>query len=121
MVDGWGIKCLFVPQALFLNGEQGAQLMNSFTQFAAREGLKLFFVSNADDIGCYAMHVALPLYVLNDLPRWEEAYERFGLFVHSNESGQGDYDPGTGLAWRDYPSLCLKQDPRLPDEQGNVS
>ena len=119
----FGFTYLIIPKTLVINGVQGTQLMNSFTQFAAKKGVKPYFIPNADDIVCYSMYCALPSYALSDLPIWQAAYEnpKYRMFVHSNESGKGLYDPETGLTWLDYPSLCLKQDPREPDEQGNVS
>ena len=119
----FGFTYIIIPQTLVLNGVQGSRLLESFKKFAEKKGVKPYFIPNADDIVCYSMYGALPSYALADLSIWQAAYEnpKYRLYVHSNESGKGIYDPETGLAWLDYPSLCLKQDPREPDERGDVS
>lgn len=119
----FGYINLIIPLTLVTNGEKGPEMKDSFTKFAAKKNMGLYFIPTANEIVCFSMYAALPSYALADLPIWQAAYEnpKYRLFIHSNESGKGLYDPETGLAWLDYPSLCLKQNPREPNEQGVVS
>ena len=114
---------LIVPQNLIYEGETGTALKNCFDSIGESFHAKPYYSANAESIVCYSLYCALPIYALADLDVWEAAYEKPDnrTFVHSNESGKGIYNPETGLAWVDYPSLCLKQDPRKPDSQGNIS
>lgn len=122
-VSGNFFTYLIVPQDLIYQGETGAALKKCFEDIGAEMGATPYFSANAESIVCYSLYCALPAYALADLETWEAAYENPAnrTFIHSNESDTGIYNPETGLRWVDYPSLCLKQDPRLPDSQGKVS
>ena len=114
---------LIIPQNLIYEGETGSALKKCFEEVGKEINATPYFSANAESIVCYSLYCALPAYALADLDAWEAAYENPAnrTFIHSNESGTGIYNPETGLAWLDYPSLCLKQDPRVPDSQGKVS
>ena len=114
---------LIIPQDLIYQGDTGSALKKCFEEIGEQVNAKPYFSANAESIVCYSLYCALPAYALADLETWEAAYENPAnrTFIHSNESDQGIYNPETGLKWVDYPSLCLKQDPRLPDSQGKVS
>ena len=122
-VTGNFFTYLIVPQDLIYQGKTGAALKKCFEDIGAEMGATPYFSANAESIVCYSLYCALPAYALADLETWEAAYENPAnrTFIHSNESDTGIYNPETGLRWIDYPSLCLKQDPRLPDSQGKVS
>lgn len=125
-VSGNFFTYLIVPQDLIFNGETGTALKKCFELIGQQVNATPYFSANAESIVCYSLYCALPVYALADLETWEAAYENPSnrTFIHSNESDKGIYNPNApdyGLRWIDYPSLCLKQDPRLPDSQGKVS
>ena len=120
---GLEYKILVVPNALICSGETGYNLKKCIESACLSCNIMPYFCNEVKDIECYSIAAAIPLYSLADLETWEAAYENtaYRTFIHSNESDTGIYNPETGLRWIDYPSLCLKQDPRLPDSQGKVS
>ena len=114
---------LIIPQVLINAGEQGTQLYNAFQTECAEKNVTIYPSGISDKIVCYSIYNALPFYTLNDLGVWESAYEGAPDFMlHSNESNKGIYNKETGLTWRDYPALLLKQNPRLPSpHDGSIS
>ena len=116
------VKTVLVPSTLTHCGGVGAMLLQALRTYCSAFNVNLTETTLENRITCYCARYALPLYALRDLMQWENAYESTSLqFLHSNESGTGMYDPELGLEWKDYPSLCLARDARLPDMKGRIS
>ena len=116
---------MIIPTALIANGETGKAVDISFQEACRAARIDRFYAGNAQSIVCYSLYMALPTYALSNLEVWENSYEtvikRPDAMIHWNESGTGIYDPDTGLAWKDYPALCLRQDPRERTAQGVIT
>ena len=75
--------------------------------------VKIFTSDVSDKIVFYKLEPSNPLYSLADLEIWENAYESSTLtMIHMNESGRGDFNPETGLEWKNYPSCRCDVDAR---------
>ncbi len=124
---------VFVPAAPFhkqyiiipagiVNSPNGQNILDAFRNTIP--DFKIFTSEETDKITCYCIESGNALYSLADLPIWEQAYENAvgaaTAMIHMNESGRGDFDPETGLEWKNYPSCRSNFDARqahLPIDQ----
>ncbi len=122
--QGREVAYLLVPATL-LNGENGASFADAFTNACAQIGnIQMVRAQGIENkVVCYRFSVAMPLYGLRDIDEWQREYVLGlpGFFAHSNESGEGDYNMQTGLAWENYPEICRQRDPRNELVNGKIS
>ena len=109
--------CVVFPKSV-CTGSNGADICTAFTSSLGSE--VNFYMSDANDkIVFYKLEPSNPLYSLAGLKEWESAYESSSLMmIHMNESGLGDFDPVTGIEWKNYPTCRCNIDVRsLPESQ----
>ena len=107
--------CVILPQNI-CQGPDGSAICTAFTN-ALGSNVNIYMSDVTDKIVFYKLEPSNPLYSLADLPTWENAYETSSLsLIHMNESGRGDFDPKTGLEWKNYPGCRCDVDARaLPE------
>lgn len=109
-------QCYALFPESILNSPDGAAIKTAFTtalSSAANTTVKIFPSTEVDKITFYTLECGHPLYVLKDLAKWEASYnESNHRLIHRNESGTGDFNPETGLAWVNYPHCRTNFDAR---------
>lgn len=114
-------RYLQVPSALF-SGGIGPAVRTALKNACYHHDLTLCESLDVDELVMLTQRSALPIYALSGLEDWEFAYNASSsIGLHRNESGRGDFNPETGLEWRNYPSLTYRRNPRLLDRNGGFS
>lgn len=115
-------RYLLAPAGIFTNNANVQQAFrnacsgnNNRPQIAMQES------AGVDNFVMFTQKGGLPIFAVSELKDWEFEYNRDLRRLHRNESGKEDFDPATGLEWKDYPYLSHERNPRTPDAVGNIS
>lgn len=114
-------RYLLVPSGIFA-GAKGAVVQSAFNTAcnAVTPPIKMQESAGVDSFVLFTQKGGLPIHVIAELDSWEHEYNKDIRRLHRNESGTGDFDPATGLEWKNYPSLSHKRNPRTPDATGAI-
>ena len=118
-------RTILIPQSLML-GQYSAMIRSAFNSCLNVQGAGIGNIGEstiADSIICYQASVGHAMAALQDLPTWENAYEKVpSISMHTcNGQYKNDYSEeyekgttpeertlfGTGLSWLHYPSVNI--------------
>lgn len=115
---------IFLPQTLSV-GKYSTVLIQAFNNEVSAQNSSVLISDMATKIICYQTTVANALYELNDIAKWEAAYEGgYGQDIHLNQGETGPFVEemadtadeterslfGRNLSWSHYPALALNLD-----------
>lgn len=121
---------LVIPAALSQGGGAGIQIAQAL-RAACQPGEMIFESADADGIMMYNCVNELPVYRLNNLKTWEDAYlldvNNYNRGLHGlSPSAEERYEGNLNfyvdrMPWKDYPAITVANNSQSPNADGEIS